>query len=271
MNDGGPMTVLIVPCFNEGARLQPEAFLEALESHPTLFLLFVDDGSTDNTFGILQEIQRGGSGRVHSLRLNRNRGKAEAIRQGVLSTFETGTESGTEGSTESGPAPEFLGYWDADLSTPLNALPLFLEAFEENPDCRLVMGSRVKLLGRNIVRKPFRHYAGRVMATVASLALDLPVYDTQCGAKLFRIDPSLKDAFERPFSDPWIFDVELLARLRALWGSEAESRIIELPLPSWEHVGGSKVRMWDGVRALWGLAFIWIRRVRGGGHGRMPN
>jgi hypothetical protein len=186
---------------------------------------------------------------------------------GTQNGTPSGTESGLESGNGRGPGPEFLGYWDADLSTPLDALPLFLEAFEENPGCRLVMGSRVKLLGRNIVRKPFRHYAGRVMATVASLALGLAVYDTQCGAKLFRVGPSLEEVFGRPFSDPWLFDVELLARLQALWGPEAENRIIELPLPSWEHVGGSKVRMWDGVRALWGLGFIWIRRVWGGGHG----
>jgi dolichyl-phosphate beta-glucosyltransferase len=254
MSQDGPRIILIVPCFNEGNRLRSGDFLETLETLPNLHLLFVDDGSADDTFEILEEMRAEGAARVATLKLDRNQGKAEAIRQGALHVF--GSLAGAEDR------PRFLGYWDADLSTPLTTLPLFVEVFEANPDCRLVMGSRVKLLGRTIVRRPFRHYAGRIMATVASLALDLPVYDTQCGAKLFRIDPEVEEVFANPFADPWIFDVEILARLKALWGADTESRIIELPLPFWEHVGGSKIRMWHGLRALAGLASIWIRRIR---------
>jgi dolichyl-phosphate beta-glucosyltransferase len=254
MSQDHPRTVLIVPCYNESERLQPGPFLQALETLPSLHFLFVDDGSADNTFEVLNGIEAEGGGRVSILKLDRNQGKAEAIRQGILHTYKL-----NEGAAD---RSGFVGYWDADLSAPLTTLPLFADLFEEHPDCRLVMGSRVKLLGRTIIRKPFRHYAGRVMATVASLALDLPVYDTQCGAKLFRIDEDLEKVFADPFSDPWIFDVELLARFKALWGPETQSRIIELPLPSWEHVGGSKVRVWHGIRALVGLGSIWLRRIR---------
>ena len=186
--------------------------------------------------------------------MGQNRGKAEAIRRGLQDALKHRSESDQ--------ALQFLGYWDADLSAPLMCLPLFQETFDRKPDCRLVMGSRVRLLGNSIIRRPFRHYLGRVFSTLASLALDLAVYDTQCGAKLFRIDQDLEEVFAAPFSDPWIFDVELLARLKDLWGPDTESRIIELPLPTWEHVGGSKVRMWHGVRALVGLGSIWLRRLR---------
>jgi dolichyl-phosphate beta-glucosyltransferase len=255
MNRDLAKTTLVVPCYNERERLQPDAFLDVLEPQPTLHFHFVDDGSTDHTWEILEELKAKAPTRVTTQRLSQNRGKAEAIRRGIQDVLRNQGESDR--------ALQFLGYWDADLSAPLVALPLFEEIFESKPECRLVMGSRVRLLGKSIIRRPLRHYLGRILSTLASLALDLAVYDTQCGAKLFRIDQDLEKVFADPFSDPWLFDVELLARLKALWGWETESRIIELPLPSWEHVGGSKVRMWHGLRALVCLVSIWIRSSRG--------
>jgi dolichyl-phosphate beta-glucosyltransferase len=254
MNRDPTTTTLVIPCYNESKRLQPDAFLDVLESQPTLHFHFVDDGSTDRTWEVLEEIKAKAPTRVTAQRLGQNRGKAEAIRRGVQDVLGNRSESDQ--------ALRFLGYWDADLSAPLMSLPLFEEIFDSKPECRLVMGSRVRLLGNSIIRRPLRHYLGRIFSTLASLALDLAVYDTQCGAKLFRIDQDLEKVFADPFSDPWIFDVELLARFKALWGPETESRIIELPLPSWEHVGGSKVRMWHGLRALVGLVSIWIRPSR---------
>ncbi len=257
MSQDRALTALVVPCYNESARLRPGQFLDFLGRHPEVHLLLVDDGSRDETWAMLEEIRAREPQRIVTLRMEQNRGKAEAVRQGVLKVLEGGPSQG--GSFG------LVGYWDADLSTPLSTLPLFLEVFAERPDCRLVMGSRVRLLGRRIVRRPLRHYLGRVFSTFASLSLDLPVYDTQCGAKLFRADDDLRAVFSSSFSDPWLFDVEILSRFRALWGPEAENRIVELPLPVWEDVGGSKIRLRDGFRAGLSLAMIWLRRMRSEG------
>src|SRR5438132_292008 len=78
-----------------------------------------------------------------------------------------------------------IGYWDADLSTPLDQVDRLLAALRDDPQCRLAMGSRVKRLGADIMRRPSRHILGRIFATFASGILGFGVYDSQCGAKLF--------------------------------------------------------------------------------------
>src|SRR5262249_50747242 len=111
---------------------------------------------------------------------------------------------------------------------------------------------------------PVRHYLGRVFATAASLVLALPIYDTQCGAKLMRSSPPMRALFALPFCSRWIFDVELLARYLASFGTQRG--LYELPLRRWTDVGDSRVRARDFVRAGVDMAAIYrdygIRRDR---------
>jgi 2-methylfumaryl-CoA hydratase len=150
-----------------------------------------------------------------------------------------------------------VGYWDADLATPLTEVPRFCEVLATQPHVHLVMGSRVQLLGRTIERKLYRHAYGRVFTTMVSMLLSLPVYDTQCGAKLFRVSDELRACFDRPFTTRWIFDVEILARLMGQWEPrdiDTAERIYELPLLVWRDVAGSKIGAADAAVALGDLA-----------------
>lgn len=231
-------TTLVIPCYQEALRLPTSELSSCLGERPWLQLLMVDDGSTDGTGSALAALADLRPEQVRILTLASNRGKGEAVRRGLLRALE-------------GDAC-YVGYWDADLATPLEEVDDFVCYLEEHPELNLLYGSRVLLLGRQIDRRPLRHYGGRIMATLASIVLSLPVYDTQCGAKVMRARSDLRELLEAPFLTRWMFDVELLARWRARPGGAAHD-VHELPVQRWRDVAGSKLRWQDFVTSPWEL------------------
>jgi dolichyl-phosphate beta-glucosyltransferase len=240
-------TIIIVPCFNEARRLRLDQFHEYLSRSPEVGILFVNDGSRDETAAVIRKFQSETGLRIDLLDNTQNRGKAEAVRQGMLHALAREIR--------------YVGFWDADLATPLNAISEFVELLEARPEIQMVFGARVKLLGRDIERRAIRHYLGRVFATCASIVLRLPVYDTQCGAKIFRVTRLLPKLLEQPFRSRWIFDVEIIARFVLATGDQAlaSRSIYEYPLRNWVDVAGSKVRPKDFGRAFLELMAIWVK------------
>lgn len=229
--------VLVIPCYNEERRLPVDELRAFALPGTRVELLFVNDGSRDGTLRLLQSLAAEDPQRFSVLDLERNSGKAEAVRRGFVAAMER--------------KPDLIGFWDADLATPLGELGGFLDVFAARPEIEMVFAARVRLLGRSISRNPRRHYVGRVGATLISSSLGLAVYDTQCGAKVFRANESLRAIFAEKFLSRWIFDVEIIARLVRQRGRDAAARAIyELPIRSWHDVKGSKVRSTDFVRAL---------------------
>jgi len=280
----GRTTVLVIPCYNEELRLAEETFLVFGSCHADVLFLLVDDASRDGTARVLERLAEARPEQFAVLRLQQHSGKAEAVRQGVLSVLEVVTgQAGVERHSEMAPVwmqqasqASFLGYWDADLATPLEELIGMRKVLESSAGVHGVMGSRVRMLGKEIRRRPWRHYVGRVLATVASWAVELPVYDSQCGAKLFRVAGMPKQIWQQPFRTRWLFDLELLVRWRSCLQAEvacveqqAEARpalgefpVVEYPVGRWSDVPGSKVRWWDGFRTLWELAALAWRERR---------
>lgn len=228
-----PEVCLVVPCFNEEHRLPVGDFVAFLRAHPGVSICFVDDGSRDGTVAVLEALRLTEPDRIDVHRRPANAGKAEAVRAGVRHVAATSDVP-------------FIGYWDADLSTPLDELDPLLAVLRAAPDCQLVMGSRVRRLGARIERRALRHFLGRIFATGAVQVLGFPVYDSQCGAKLFRRE-SAGLFFDDPFLTRWLFDVEILARLRNHAGVRAPDMVREVPLASWREVGGSKLRLQEMI------------------------
>jgi glycosyltransferase involved in cell wall biosynthesis len=234
---------IVVPCFNEASRLDRARFLDFARA-PEVRLLFVDDGSRDDTRDMLRALKDAGGGKVDFLGLDKNGGKAEAVRQGLLHGIAQGAK--------------IVGFCDADLATPPAEMLRLVEEMEER-GAEVVLGSRVGLAGTNIDRKMARHYLGRLFATAASMILRERFYDTQCGAKLLRVSDALREAISRPFTSRWAFDVELLGRL--LVGSERAAPLrtgdfLEVPLYEWTDVPGSKLKPSAFVRVAADLVRI---------------
>lgn len=232
------LATIVIPCYNEENRLRRDAFAEYVNSHPDIQFLFVNDGSKDGTLSLLKQLSEQHE-HLKYLDLEVNGGKAEAVRKGMLYAAEKLSS-------------DHIGFWDADLATPLDEIEHFI-AHMKRGNFDIVTGLRLMRLGANVKRKSTRHYLGRCFATTASIVLNLPVYDTQCGSKLYEtaIVPTL---FEQPFITRWLFDVELLARYKKLFGrSQAMEKIYEYPILSWEDVDGSQVKAKDFFKAPYEL------------------
>lgn len=239
--------ILVVPCYNEEKRLPVSDFVEMART-PGLSLLFVNDGSKDGTARVLDELCARTDGKATTLSLERNSGKGEAVRRGLLEALARGAD--------------VVAFADSDLATPPDEIMRVIDPVRAGR-AEVSLGARVALAGTDIDRTPLRHHLGRVFATGASLVLQARIYDTQCGAKAFKSTPLLRAALATRFRSRWAFDVELLARLLDGAGGEhplTERAIVEVPLRVWRDVAGSKLTSRAMARA--GLDLVAILRSR---------
>ena len=242
MDDQRPVTVtLVVPCHNEEQRLNIGRFRSFLKTHANVAVLFVNDGSTDQTQAVLESVKTAAPHRVDILPLTPNGGKAEAVRKGMLAAHQARPST-------------FVGFWDADLATPLEAYEEFERVFARREETAAVWGTRLRLKGRRIDRAWIRNILGRVFSFCAARAVPISVNDALCGAKMFHPN-AVRPLFDRPFMSRWIFDVELLARL-AKTPSGGADLVFEQPLDFWEEVGGSKVKLKDFAKAAYELTVL---------------
>ena len=206
-----------------------EEVLDFYSSNKNIYYCFVNDGSDDSTFDILESLRKGREKRIQILHLANNQGKAEAVRKGFIHALQWDDF-------------DLIGYLDADFSAPLESIKSLAKEFGINSAIQMASGARIARMGANIKRKMSRHYIGRVFATFASIILKIPVYDTQCGAKLLRSDLASK-IMKEPFLSPWLFDVEIFARIISRYGhKKIDNILVEVPLKQWIVKDGSKIK-----------------------------
>lgn len=225
-----PEIAIIIPCYNEEKRLPKDKVFQ-LVSQTEVDIFLANDGSRDGTVSLLREIEATHPGRCHVIDFENNRGKANTIYHAVHQLLNQNRY-------------DFIGYFDADFSTPVDEVVRILSAVGSGTE--FVIGSRVQLLNSGIERKYYRHIIGRVIITLINLKFKLGIYDTQCGAKIFSSE-ILKKVFDEPFSTSWLFDVEIFIRMKKQ-GLLSQGK--ELPIYNWRDVEGSKLNWKSGWKIL---------------------
>jgi dolichyl-phosphate beta-glucosyltransferase len=207
---------VVIPAYNESARL-PEtlrASVAYLDNRPwRTRLVVVDNGSVDETAA---------DARIAAVRTDKvdiavigcsRAGKGAAVRRGLL--------------TSTSP---LVGFYDADLATPLDTLVPAVEALRAGADA--VVASRHAVGASFVIAQPLRRRAGGNMFRLLTRSLVPGVADTQCGFKFFRRE-IVQTAIARVRTTGFAFDVELLAQIQRAGG-----RIVELPV-AWTDAAGS--------------------------------
>lgn len=241
-----PRTYVIVPCYNEEQRLDTD-YWNILTKSLDFQWIFVNDGSTDNTKSILEEIKN-----KTALNLEVNSGKAEAIRYGINYAIN-----------RSGENDLVACYIDADSAFQTNDVKRIFEIFKEKMTAReidSVWASRVALAGRNIKRSTTRHHLARIIITIIGFVDKKIPYDPQTGFKIFYLSHKVKQVFEDKFKTRWFFDIEILRRWERLTGSRLD--IWEEPVIYWNEVSGSKVNNRQYLRIFKELLYILLISVR---------
>jgi len=220
-------TCIIIPCYNEEKKFPLKYYYSFLDKSSNVILCFVNDGSSDKTLTLLENLKTKYPDKVSVVTYTKNVGKAEAVRKGIQYCNENYNHT-------------YIGYLDADLSSSIQEC-VNLRSFLDD-QISFAFGSRILIVGSTIQRSRFRHFTGRVIATLISNILKLKVYDTQCGCKLFKAELA-KYVFKDPFISKWLFDVETFFRIMTLYGRKrAIDKMIEVPLKRWVDEGDSKVK-----------------------------
>ena len=235
-------SALVVPVFNESSRWNAEYWRQIQSGGVSLF--FVNDGSSDNTSQILNEIEG-----VVVLNLPKNVGKAEAVRIGMLHAADPGYTFTWFGLIDADGAFDGL----AVLSNINRSSHFFVFGF------MAILTSRVKLSGRQIERTALRHVIGRIIGSLLAYAYKPFPYDSQCGFKLYKCNEKFYNSLLYRSETRWFFELEHFSNY---FSTTTEIlKVWEEPLNAWSEIPGSKIYSLGSFRILRELVNIYRKLV----------
>lgn len=209
---------VIIPAYNEEYRI-----VETLENvHLTLSnqpfdyeIIVVNDGSTDNTVAIVEELKRY-IPKLSILSSDVNKGKGWAIKHGMFCA--------------TGDACLFM---DADNSTKVEEVLKMFPYLEQGFD--VVIGSRYIKGSDIVIKQPIlRSFPGKIYRMITHLLIPVGAVDLVCGFKLFSRN-AVNVIFPKQTIFRWSFDVELLMLAKknglkikevpVIWRDNTKSRV----------------------------------------------
>ena len=233
---------VVIPCYNEEKRLRHKEFTDFIDKNSGYHLCFVNDGSTDQTLKVLNDLRNEREDFITVYNCKENGGKAEAVRQGMLLMSKKEDL-------------DYIGFLDADLSTDLTDFDDLVSTIE-NSNYKIVSGSRIRRMGANITKESARSIISLTINFIVRKILSMDFKDTQCGAKIFHKDV-IGISFDKKFVTKWIFDVEIFRRITLHFGLKKTKEILcEQPLNRWIHVDDSKLSMKDSIKIVGQLGQI---------------
>jgi glycosyltransferase involved in cell wall biosynthesis len=244
--------ILVVPLFNEESRIDLRRFRSFIYDTQTK-VVFVDDGSTDGTHGLLSR-EFSTCDDVYILRLEKNSGKAEALRIGFLFAHNLEPDS-------------FLVTFDADWSMGEGTVYNLIKEVEKamkggsEPDeiVRVFSSARIYLAGMQVDRPVSRKWIGRIIATIISLGIGITFYDPQSPLKIYKFGVDAKEIFSKRMRTRWFFEGELFLRLRS---SGITSRVYEYPASDYLDIGSPNYKALLKLRVLKDFFYFFVFVIR---------
>lgn len=238
--------LIIIPTYNERENIG--LLIPAIRNVvPGAHILVVDDGSPDNTSGLVKELA-GSLGSIFVL----DRSKKEGLGKAYVAGFRWALER----------QYSYIFEMDADFSHDPKYLPGFLEAIREND---LVIGSRYKS-GVNVVNWSMSRLLLSYCANVyARLVTGIPVKDCTGGFKCFRRTVLEALDLDSISSSGYSFQIEV-----NYFSWKKGFRIAEIPIVFTDRKAGSSKMSSKIVReafllVLWKLFFAsFINRKKTG-------
>lgn len=182
---------VIIPVFNHQGKIaySISRIKEAIEPYFKDYeLIVVNDGSTDNTLRVLEEIAATDEQHLHVLSYTPNRGKGFAVRHGVLHSHGN-----------------IVIYLDGDLDISPDLIKDYVERLS---DSDLVIGSK-RHPKSSITIPRSRRFLSKAFNLLIKLAIGIPQKDTQVGFKAGHGE-IMRTIFKKATVKRYAFDVELL-------------------------------------------------------------
>ncbi|NRT13260.1 glycosyltransferase [Flavobacterium sp. 14A] len=235
---------VVIPCYNEELRLLGDEFKAFINANLGYHLCFVNDGSTDKTLEVLEELRKGHEDHISIYDCEKNGGKAEAVRLGMLHLAKQEQF-------------DYIGFLDADLSTDFEDFHDLVKTIS-NSKFKVVSGSRMARMGADITKESARAIISKIINFIIRKTIGMEFNDTQCGAKIMSKDV-IENTFQTKFITKWLFDVEIFMRMKKIYGDEETKQIVcEQPLKRWIHADGSKLSFKDSLKIVFQIGHIAI-------------